>query len=46
MEKPSKQPQRHDDLHDPKLPVIHGQSVGNRAEAKNCPSPICQTLSE
>ena len=43
MEKPNKQPQRHDDLHDPKLPVVHGKSIGNRAEMRTCPAPISQT---
>lgn len=31
MEKP-KQPERHSELHDPKLPVVNGGTCGNRAE--------------
>ncbi len=42
MEKPSTQPQRHSDLSDPKLPIIHGQNVGNRMQQHVCPSPIDQ----
>ena len=38
MEK--KQPHSHSDLRDPKLPIIHGNTVGNRAEQRVCPSPI------
>lgn len=42
MEHPEKTPQRHDELRDPKLPVIHGGASGNRAEQHNRPSPIPQ----
>lgn len=42
MEKPTKQPQRHEDLHDPKLPIIHGQTQGNRAQQRVCPSPAAR----
>lgn len=35
MEDPKK-PERHSDLRDPKLPVIHGGPVGNRAEGRIC----------
>ena len=31
-ERPERLPREHSELHDPKLPVIHGQSGGNRAE--------------
>ena len=31
MEHPEKTPQRHGELHDPKLPVIHGSTTGNRS---------------
>ncbi len=41
MEK--KQPERHSELYDPKLPVIHAQRIGNRAEQHICPSPINQS---
>lgn len=27
-------PERHSELHDPKLPQIHGQSGGNRAQER------------
>ena len=40
MEHPEKAPQRHGELHDPKLPVIHGGATGNRAEQRAHPSPI------
>lgn len=33
MEKP-KQPERHSELHDPKLPVVNGGACGNRAEGR------------
>ena len=33
MEKP-KQPERHSELHDPKLPIINGNTCGNRAESR------------
>ncbi len=39
-EHPQKQPERHSELHDPKLPVIHGGATGNRAEQLRRPSPI------
>lgn len=42
MEHPEKVPQRHGELHDPKLPVIHGGATGNRAEQRAHPSPIPQ----
>lgn len=29
-----KQPEKHSDLHDPKLPVINGGASGNRAEGR------------
>lgn len=38
MEK--KSPERHEALHDPKLPVIHGAVQGNRAQNRICPSPV------
>lgn len=42
MEHPQKPPLRHSDLHDPKLPSVHGQQSGNRAEQRVCPAPIPQ----
>ena len=42
MEHPQKPPLRHGDLHDPKLPAIHGGPSGNRAEQHVCPSPVPQ----
>ena len=42
MEHPEKAPQRLGELHDPKLPVIHGGATGNRAEQRAHPSPIPQ----
>lgn len=42
MEHPEKAPQRHSELHDPKLPVIHGGASGNLAEQHTRPSPIPQ----
>lgn len=38
MEHPKK-PERYSNLHDPKLPVIHGHDCGNRAESRVRPSP-------
>lgn len=38
MEK--KLPERHEALHDPKLPIIHGEVQGNRALGRRCPSPL------
>ena len=32
-ERPKRLPREHGELHDPKLPVIHGQNGGNRAES-------------
>ena len=42
MEHPQKPPLRHSDLHDQKLPSVHGQQSGNRAEQRICPAPIPQ----
>lgn len=44
MERPEKAPQRHDELRDPKLPVIHGSTC--RAEQRVCPAPIPQPRAE
>lgn len=44
MEK--KPPERHNEIRDPKLPVIHGQAPHNRAENHLCQGPIPQTQSE
>ena len=37
MEHPKKPPERHGDLHDPKLPQIHSGMTGDRAEQRNRP---------
>ncbi len=36
MNEDPKQPERHSDLRDPKLPVINGSATGNRAERRVC----------
>lgn len=40
MERRKKDPERHSSLHDPKLPVIHGETCGNRSENHICPAPV------
>lgn len=40
MERRKTSPERHSELHDPKLPVIHGTVPGNRAEEHVCPAPV------
>lgn len=40
MERQKKPPERYFDLHDPKLPAIHGTASGNRAENHIYPAPI------
>lgn len=37
MEHPKNPPERHGDLHDPKLPQIHGAAVGNRMQQRGKP---------
>lgn len=34
MKEREETPQRHNELHDPKLPQIHGQECGNRAQER------------
>ena len=41
-ERPERLPREHGELHDPKLPSVHGQQSGNRAEQRVCPAPIPQ----
>lgn len=45
MEK-KKEPPRHGDLHDPKLPALGDQTPTNRAQCHVCPSPLSQTAPE
>lgn len=40
MEK--KKTEQRNEPHDPKLPIIHGQEIGNRAQQHVCQSPIEQ----
>ena len=44
MEK--QKPERYFEIHDPKLPVIRGQSPCNRAEAHQNPCPLPQSQAE
>lgn len=46
MEQPKKTPEQHGDIRDPKLPVIHGNTLGNRAEQRLCPAPVPQSQTE
>lgn len=43
MEHQKKQPEAHSELRDPKLPAVHGTSLGNRAQERVCPAPLPQT---
>lgn len=45
MEKRDPQPERHSDLHDPKLPQIHGTREGLCLQQTH-PAPIPQTFSQ
>lgn len=36
MKERPNEPERHSDLHDPKLPAINGGACGNRAEGRIC----------
>lgn len=45
MEKPKKAPERHSEIRDPKLPVIHGES-GSRMQQHVCPAPVVQSQNE
>lgn len=40
MERPQKTPERHSEIRDPKLPVIHGEAPHNRAESHRRVSPL------
>lgn len=42
MKQPEKQPLRHGDLHDPKLPVIHGTATSGLCQQQIHPAPIPQ----
>ncbi len=46
MERPQKAPERHSEIRDPKLPVIHGEAPHNRAEGHRCISSLPQTQAE
>ena len=44
MERKPQTPQPTHEVRDPKLPVIHGRSIGNLTEQRRCSAPLPQDL--